>query len=79
MPDDVALPGGGLFGEPADVDVTVRAGCVDVGLRGVADGPAEAVEKVENRTGAVVGGKPAAVFRGRADDGGQEGGGRGHG
>jgi hypothetical protein len=79
LPDDAALPGGGVFGEPADVDAAVGARRVDVGLRGVDDGPAEAVEEFEHRVCAVVGGEPMAVFHGRADGSGQVGGGGGHG
>src|SRR5690348_9952169 len=71
LPDDAARPGGGVLGEPADVDTAVRARRVDVGLRGV--------EEVEHGARAVVGREPGALFHGGVDDGGQEGGGGVHG
>ncbi len=69
----------GSSGEPADVDVAIRAGGVDVGLRGVDDCPAEGVKQIEHRSRAVVAGEPVAVFHGGTGGGGEEGGGDVHG
>jgi hypothetical protein len=46
LPDDAARPGGGVLGEPTDVDAAVWARRVDVGLRRVDDRPAAGVEEV---------------------------------
>lgn len=77
-PDDAALPGGGVFREPADVDAAVRTGHVDVGFGGVDDCPAQGVEEAEDLVRAVVGGEPVAVLHGRADGSGKEGSGGVH-
>lgn len=79
VPDDVALPGRRVLGEPADVDTTVGAGRVDVGLGGVNERPPGCVQEIEHRARTVVGGEPVESIRCGADNGRKEGGRGAHG
>lgn len=79
VPDDVALPGGRVFGEPADVDTAVGAGRVGVGLGGVDDRSPECVQEIEHRARTVVSGEPVESVRRGTDNGRKEGGRGAHG